>query len=628
VYIFKFVRAVDANAIAQARVSIGRLDGYIGVYNTGGDYACFQNGVYDMSKAGAVKITVRRKAAAAGVRVGVRVLPRAGWSKSKEGLSPTIYTIGADGTVTIPLTDFPVARRELNTIKQVSVHSGLKFWRKPLNADGRTVMFDKIELVGTRPADAVQRRVNLWGELYEKLIAPWRSWVVIAFMAGLAYSLLKLHERKNKAQRDSIFTPSFTTTLIVSSVITVFVSFQLSLFYGYLNVLLLPVVLVQYYLIGLAYKYMRFDHARYRLEPAVEGKCWPAVAVLLPTYKEPLDVGRMTLDSVLGQNYRGRVKIIVVDNGAEYKDLQAWEDYVVSMNGHNGIETVFIRRDPSLPGYKPLNIDIGLEQGVFNDPDVDLVLLLDADSTLPPDALRLVVPEFDCDPKLDFVQIRTVPTNGHFNPLACAVAISQNVQRYTLGLQGHGGAPMHYGHNNVVRRSALESAGKFVSYDRRGKNIITEDFELMVRLYQKGRHGKPAWISSGEWVPSSLDATESMWQRWAYGGLQVWFKHFLPMLKAFWSGRITFYAYVTFLMYGGFYLAQGAVPLFVLAGAFFPQNINLPVVLLTYVSVVFIAIGYWKKEEAPRQEPVTVRRIAKLLVSFYSAFIIVSALCI
>src|SRR5690606_14726012 len=81
------------------------------------------------------------------------------------------------------------------------------------------------------------------------------------------------------------------------------------------------------------------------------------------------------------------------------------------------------------------------------------------------------------------------------------------------------------GHNGMLRKDVLDQIGGWTDYHN-GHIMITEDIIKSVEIYDKGYYGKSLNIETGEWIPSSLKALESMWVRWNYGTSQVLFKYF------------------------------------------------------------------------------------------------------
>ena len=133
--------------------------------------------------------------------------------------------------------------------------------------------------------------------------------------------------------------------------------------------------------------------------------------------------------------------------------------------------------------------------------------------------------------KLGVLQFHTVPTNNHFNRLSRAVSVAQHALRMTYLMRARGGFAMFYGHNGMWRRSLLDVNGSWLEHYR-DNVIVTEDLLKTLGVYTNGYSFEYMNVPTGEWVPSSLKALDSMWMRWTYGGFQVLFKYFRPIVTA------------------------------------------------------------------------------------------------
>lgn len=251
----------------------------------------------------------------------------------------------------------------------------------------------------------------------------------------------------------------------------------------------------------------------------------PAITFIVPSCQEPFNVAKMTFDSIVKAPYNGNKEIIVIDNSNDTstKDFIEWNDYVerfteIYPNENVSAKFLYNNKNETL---KPGNLDLGqtsIQEGEF-------VVFLDVDSTLPDSGnlLEQSVAQFEADSKLGFIQFRIKATNNHFNVLTQTIAVSQDLLRLRMISRGYGGQKIFEGHNGIWRKSALESSGPWTEYFR-GNIIITEDILKSAHAYSTGYYGKPLNIETGEWVPNSLQALESMWMRWMYGNSQVFFK--------------------------------------------------------------------------------------------------------
>lgn len=257
----------------------------------------------------------------------------------------------------------------------------------------------------------------------------------------------------------------------------------------------------------------------------------PGVALIIASCKEPFEVAKMTFDCAYRARYSGTREIIVVDNTQDTTDVdfRLWKSYVESHAGRDaGIRVVF-RHNSDSAGKKPGNIDLAQKLIV----DSEYVVFLDVDSSLPldTDLLDIAVNRFEDDPKLGVLQFHTVPTNNHFNRLSRAVSVAQHALRMTYLMRARGGFAMFYGHNGMWRRSLLDVNGSWLEHYR-DNVIVTEDLLKTLGVYTNGYSFEYMNVPTGEWVPSSLKALDSMWMRWTYGGFQVLFKYFRPIVTA------------------------------------------------------------------------------------------------
>ena len=252
----------------------------------------------------------------------------------------------------------------------------------------------------------------------------------------------------------------------------------------------------------------------------------PTITFIIPSYHEPFRVAKMTLDSVLKAPYKGKKEIIVVDNSRDTlsEDFTMLRNYVERLNvtrQAGNITAKFIHNHKTNT-LKPGNLDLA-EQFIE---DGEFVVILDVDSTLPgkKNLLERAVAEFLLDGRLGFLQFSMKATNNHFNDLTRSVALSQDLHRMRLTSRSSGGYKIFEGHNGMWRKTVLKKVGAWTDYYK-GNIMITEDILKSALVYDQGYHGKTLNIATGEWVPNSLQALESMWMRWTYGTSQVLFKY-------------------------------------------------------------------------------------------------------
>lgn len=251
---------------------------------------------------------------------------------------------------------------------------------------------------------------------------------------------------------------------------------------------------------------------------------YPSVAFILPSCNEAFDVCKMTFDSVAENDYPGPKVIIVVDNSPDTgrEDYLNWKTFVETYP-HSERLTAYFWYNPEKNLFKPGNIDLAIRN---LPPEVKYVVLLDIDSTLPrkENIIRRSLGYFQQDETLGIIQYQIIPTNLCFNRFSLVASINMYQYRLRHWIDGEGGFPFFLGHNAIWRREVLDRIGDWTeSY--KGQIIIAEDLLKSIAAYNQGYYSKTLWIKTGEWVPNSLNAFESMWRRWTFGTAQVTHKY-------------------------------------------------------------------------------------------------------
>jgi hypothetical protein len=251
---------------------------------------------------------------------------------------------------------------------------------------------------------------------------------------------------------------------------------------------------------------------------------YPAVAFILPSCNEAFDVCKMTFDSVALNDYPGKKIIIVVDNTPDIYsgEYLKWKTFVESYPQSERLATHFLYNTRKNL-FKPGNIDMA----VGNLPhEVEYVVMLDIDSTLPhrENIILRSLGYFGQDDTLGIIQYQIIPTNLCFNRFSLVASINMYQYRLRHWFDGEGGFPFFLGHNAIWRREVLDRIGDWTEYYK-GQIIIAEDLLKSIAAYNQGYYSKTLWIKTGEWVPNSLNAFESMWRRWTFGTAQVTHKY-------------------------------------------------------------------------------------------------------
>ena len=176
-------------------------------------------------------------------------------------------------------------------------------------------------------------------------------------------------------------------------------------------------------------------------------------------------------------------------------------------------------------GYAPSGGEMGLLASGYSEGDCrthEIILLLDKDSGVSTGILEAVTPEFALDEKLAYVQCATNAINLRENYYSRATGYQTNeLFHYTWpcrALQGYF-VPL-VGHNVFVRRSILEKCGRW------SEDKVSEDFDMAIRFYGMGYHGKYAKIPGlefTEYTSTSFEEETGKQRRYAYGLYEMMF---------------------------------------------------------------------------------------------------------
>ncbi|MBR0353352.1 MAG: protein kinase [Oscillospiraceae bacterium] len=152
----------------------------------------------------------------------------------------------------------------------------------------------------------------------------------------------------------------------------------------------------------------------------------------------------------------------------------------------------------------------------------EVILLLDKDSGIKDRIIEAVLPEFAVDDKLAYVQCATKTDNLYENYYSSSTGHQTNNLFHNIwpckALQGFF-VPL-VGHNVFLRKSMLEKCGLWAE-DR-----VSEDYDMAIRLYGNGYHGKYAQLRGLEFSESaSRTFTEetNKQRRYAYGLFEMIF---------------------------------------------------------------------------------------------------------
>jgi cellulose synthase (UDP-forming) len=239
--------------------------------------------------------------------------------------------------------------------------------------------------------------------------------------------------------------------------------------------------------------------SRQRARPALRltNSSAPAVDVFIPVYDEPVTVVEPTVAAAVA--LRGaRVSVWVLDDGRS--------DAMRAMARRNGAG--YLTRERS-SGAKAGNINDALPRT-----SGEFVAVLDCDH-VPTERFLLATLGHLADPRVAMVQTPQYYANAHRNRVAAAAWAQQALFFGAIARGKDGvGAMFCCGTNVVFRREALLDARGFP------EDSVTEDFELSVRLHERGWRTRyvPEVLACGL-GPEDMASYVSQQQRWARGCL-------------------------------------------------------------------------------------------------------------
>jgi len=254
--------------------------------------------------------------------------------------------------------------------------------------------------------------------------------------------------------------------------------------------------------------------------PPFDAAFVPFVSIHIPTYSEPPDLVLETLDALARLDYPS-FEVIVIDNNT--KDSTLWRPVEIHCL-ELGARFRFFHVDP-LPGFKAGACNFALAQ---SDPRTDLVAIIDADYVVDPSFLREVTPHFR-DSRIAFVQTpqdyRQYEGNRYLTDCLHAYAYFFAV---SMVARNEDDASIFGGTMGLIRRSALAEIG---GWDER---CITEDAEASLRILALGHSSLYVAKSYGRGLmPFDFDSYKKQRFRWAFGGIQIFRKHWRSLVP-FW----------------------------------------------------------------------------------------------
>ena len=235
--------------------------------------------------------------------------------------------------------------------------------------------------------------------------------------------------------------------------------------------------------------------SRRRLPPPADD---PRVDVFIPVYDEPVEIVEATLFAAT--RLRGNVDVWLLDDGASP------EMAALAERARAG----YIARERH-EGAKAGNINHALART-----SAPFVVVLDSDHVVDAAFLERTLGHF-ADPGVAFVQTPQYYANHRRGGIAAAAWAQQALFFGAIARGKDGlGAMFCCGTNVAFRRAALESAGGFPT------ESLTEDFELSIRLHERGwRSVYVDRVLARGLGPEDMASYVSQQLRWARGCLSA-----------------------------------------------------------------------------------------------------------
>ncbi len=252
--------------------------------------------------------------------------------------------------------------------------------------------------------------------------------------------------------------------------------------------------------------------------PLVPETISPKVSIHIPAYREPPEMLIQTLDAVSRLNYPNFECIVVINNTP---DPALWEPIEAHCRTL-GERFKFVRAD-DLAGFKAGALRLAI---VHTAADAEVIGIIDADYVVHPDWLRDLTPVF-ADATVGLVQAPQDHRDGERSVMHLAMN-GEYAGFFDIGMvqRNEANAIIVHGTMCLIRRSALESVGGWSS------DTICEDTDLGLTLLENGWRAHYTNRRYGHGLlPDSFEAYKKQRHRWAYGGFQIFKKHwrrFLP----------------------------------------------------------------------------------------------------
>ncbi len=283
--------------------------------------------------------------------------------------------------------------------------------------------------------------------------------------------------------------------------------------------LTLPVLVVSYYWAALVFSSFGYPKNLGRKEVKLDH--FPTVSLLIATFNERFVIER-SLEAVKRIDYpKHKLQVVVADDSNDLT-IGIIDDKIRDLNRF-GISATVSRR-PSRENFKCGALNKAMERVVGQ-----YVLLLDADSIVPPDVLTKGIHTLETHDRASFVSYRYGHYNRNYNRVTKLFALNQDIGD-TISKMGayRLDAPFSsQGGFTLVRTSDLREVGQW-SNER-----IADDTDVSIKMYLAGKRGiylsNVAILSED---PSTLEAWKKQVARTSQGWWRCVTKYWRRILSA------------------------------------------------------------------------------------------------
>lgn len=303
---------------------------------------------------------------------------------------------------------------------------------------------------------------------------------------------------------------------------------------------------------------------------------YPAIAIVVPSYKEPLHILKDTLICFYNLSYPNKHLYLLDDTRYD----QAWNTPEKIAEYRKNIEEMcqwlginLFRRKWRAAKAGIINDFLKFKKG---DPleklefhpyqnqsvaDEKYIIIFDADMNPFPNFIEPLIAQMEKNPRAAFIQTPQYYSNFETNRVACAAGLEQVIfYEYICENKGLKNSMFCCGSNVLIRIEALNSVGGF------DESSVTEDFVTSIKLHLEGwnsiYYNKISAFGLG---PEDLGAFFKQQQRWAVGtlGLAIKFpKLFLAHFRKMSLGRWwEYYLSSTYYFTGVFLLIMFICPI-------------------------------------------------------------------